>query len=151
MLKSFDAGISVRHLVTDKLDALHLAEIRSTPIAAPALVRWLKLRAPANLERATLVEVASFPAAWSQWFEQAGVPNLKPQRTITVNGFVEAIQAAEQDAGIALGMNLFIGERERQGIICRPFDIESPAGSYWLLQAPGSPRNRALQIFKRWS
>jgi DNA-binding transcriptional LysR family regulator len=149
-VESFDAGISVRDTVTDKLDALHLVEIRSTPIAIPALVRRLKLRAPSDLERATLVEVASFPAAWSRWFKQAGIPDLKPQRTITVDGFVEAIQAAEQGAGVALGMNLFIGERERQGIICRPFDIELPAGSYWLLQAPGAPRNRALQTFKRW-
>jgi DNA-binding transcriptional LysR family regulator len=149
-VESFDAGISVRDVVTDKLDALHLAEIRSTPIATPALVRRLKLCVPADLGRATLVEVARFPTAWSQWFELAGVHNLKPQRTITVDGFVEAIQAAEQGAGVALGMILFIGERERQRVICRPFDIESPAGSYWLLQAPGAHRNRALQIFKRW-
>jgi DNA-binding transcriptional LysR family regulator len=140
----------VRDTVTNKLDALHLAEIRSTPIATPALVRRLKLRAPADLERATLVEVASFPTAWSQWFEQAGVPNIKSQRIITVEGFVEAIQAAEQGAGVALGMDLFIGERERQGVVCRPFDIQSAAGSYWLLQSPGAPRNRALQAFKRW-
>jgi DNA-binding transcriptional LysR family regulator len=149
-VEPFDAGISVRDVVSDKLDALHLAEIRSTPIATPALARQLKLRAPADLERATLVQVASFPAAWSQWFEQAGVANLKPRRTITVDGFVEAIQAAEQGAGVALGMTLFIGERERQGVICRPFELEAPAGSYWLLQAPGPSRNRALQIFKRW-
>jgi DNA-binding transcriptional LysR family regulator len=149
-VESFDAGISVSDIVSDKLDALHLAEIRSTPIATPALVRRLKLRTPADLERAALVDVASFPAAWSQWLEQAGVPNLKPQRTITVDGFVEAIQAAEQGAGVTLGMNLFIRERERLGVICRPFDIESPTGSYWLLQAPGASRNCALQIFKRW-
>jgi LysR family transcriptional regulator, glycine cleavage system transcriptional activator len=149
-VESFDAGISVRDIVPDKLKALHLVEVRSTPIATPALVRRLKLRAPSDLERTTLIGVASFPAAWSRWFKQAGIPDLKPQRTITVDGFVEAIQAAEQGAGVALGMNLFIGERERQGVICRPFNIESPAGSYWLLQAPGAARNRALQTFKRW-
>src|SRR5262245_50047140 len=66
-IEPFDAGISVSDVVSDKLDAMHLAEIRSTPIAAPALVRRLRLRTPADLERATLVGVASFPAAWSQW------------------------------------------------------------------------------------
>ena len=70
-VESFDAGISMRDIVPNKPDALHLVEIRSTPIATPVLVRWLKLRAPSDLKRATLVEVASFPAAWSQWFKQA--------------------------------------------------------------------------------
>jgi DNA-binding transcriptional LysR family regulator len=85
-----------------------------------------------------------------KWFERAGVPNLKPQRTITVDVTVEAIQAAEQGAGVDPGMNLLIGERESQGVICRPFNIELPAGNYLLLQAPGVSRNRALQILKRW-
>jgi DNA-binding transcriptional LysR family regulator len=149
-VEAFDAGISVAESVPERLDGLHLADIRSTPIATPGLVRQLRLREPRDLARAILIEVATFPAAWSQWLERAGVPDLKPVRTITVDTFVAAIQAAEQEAGIALGMTLFISDRERSGTICRPFSIESPTGSYWLIYPPGARRNRALQAFKKW-
>lgn len=149
-VEAFDAGISVTDALPDRLDGLHLAPLRSTPIAAPSLKRRLRLRHPRDLARAVLIEVATFPAAWSQWLQRAGVADLKPVRTITVDTFVAAIQAAEQGAGVALGMNLFVAEREAAGAICRLFDIESPTGSYWLVHPPGARRNRALVAFKTW-
>jgi DNA-binding transcriptional LysR family regulator len=149
-VEAFDAGISVGDGSFAGLDALHLAPLRATPVATPALVRRLKLREPRDLGRAVLIHVTPFPAAWPQWLERAGVPKLKPVRSIAVDNFVAAIQAAEQGAGVALGMDLFIGERERQGAICRPFSIAAPAGSYWLVHPPAARRNRALATFKRW-
>jgi DNA-binding transcriptional LysR family regulator len=149
-VEAFDAGISVGDGGFEGLESHHLAEIRATPIATPSLVRRMKLREPRDLGRAVLIHVTSFPAAWPQWLERAGVPELKPVRTIAVDSFVAAIQAAEEGAGVALGMELFIAERERQGAICRPFRIEHPLGSYWLVHPPGARRNRALQAFKRW-
>ncbi|HJQ55786.1 MAG TPA: LysR substrate-binding domain-containing protein [Vineibacter sp.] len=149
-VEAYDAGISVADSVAEGLDGLHLADLRSTPIATPDLVRRLRLRQPRDLGRAVLIEVATFPAAWSQWLERAGVPDLKPVHTITVDSFVAAVQAAEQGAGIALGMNPFIAGRERSGAICRPFPVESPGGSYWLIHPPGARRNRALRSFKTW-
>ncbi len=149
-VETFDAGVSVADALPDRLERLHLAHITSTPIATAAMVRRLKLREPRDLARAVLIEVATFPAAWSQWLQAAGVPDLKPVRTITVDTFVAALQAAEQGAGVALGMTLFIAERERSGTICRPFSAESSTGSYWLVYPPATRRHRAFQAFKKW-
>src|SRR4051794_4575356 len=149
-VEAFDAGISVGDGTFEGLDALYLAPLRATPIATPALARRLKLREPRDLGRAVLIYVTPFPGAWPQWLERAGVPHLKPVRTIAVDNYVAAIQAAEQGAGVALGMDVFITERERQGTICRPFTITQSAGSYWLVSPPGARRNRALSVFKRW-
>jgi len=149
-VEAFDAGVSVADAIPTRLDRLHLAHITSTPIATPALIRRLKLSKPCDLERAVLIEVATFPAAWPQWLQQAGVPDLRPVRVITVDTFVAALQAAEQGAGIALGMTLFIAERERSGAICRPFSIESSTGSYWLVYPPATRRHRAFQAFRKW-
>jgi DNA-binding transcriptional LysR family regulator len=149
-VEAFDAGITVGDGSFQGLDAHHLADLRATPVAAPALARRLKLHKPLDLQRATLIQVTTFPAAWPQWLETAGVPNLKPAQVISVDSFVAAIQAAEQGAGIALGMDLFIGEIERAGIIRRLFPIDHPTGSYWLVHPSGAKRNRALQAFKRW-
>jgi DNA-binding transcriptional LysR family regulator len=149
-VEAFDAGISVGDGKFEGLDALHLAPLRATPIATPALARRLKLREPKDLGRAVLIHVTHFPAAWPQWLDRAGVANLKPARSITVDNFVAAIQAAEQGAGVALGMEPFLAERERQGAICRPFATTTSSGSYWLVHTPAARRNRALGVFKGW-
>jgi DNA-binding transcriptional LysR family regulator len=149
-LEAFDAGIIVGDGTFEGLTTNHLAKIRTTPVATPALARRLKLREPRDLRRATLIHVTTFPAAWSLWLEHAGVPELRPVRSISVDSFVAAMQMAEQGAGVALGLEPFIIERERLGAICRPLSFAHPTGSYWLVHPPGAQRNRALQVFKRW-
>lgn len=149
-LEAFDAGISVGEGPFEDLAAHHLAAITTTPIATPALARRLKLASAQDLRRATLIQVTTYPAAWSLWLEQAGVPELKPARTIAVDSFVAALQAAEQGAGVALGLEPFIVARERLGTICRPLPLSHPTGSYWLVHPPAARRNRTLSMFKRW-
>jgi DNA-binding transcriptional LysR family regulator len=149
-IEAFDAGVSVADAAFEGLVSHPLADIRATPVATPSLVHRLGLREPRDLARAALIHVTTFPAAWPQWLERAGVPGLRSVRTIMVDSFVAAMQAAEQGAGVALGMELFIAERERQGAICRPFRIEHPLGTYWLVHPPAARRNRALQLFKSW-
>jgi DNA-binding transcriptional LysR family regulator len=149
-VEAFDAGIGVGDGTFAGLEAQHLAPLRATPIATPALARRLRLRSPKDLERAVLIHVTASPASWRQWLQRAGVPKLEPRRSIAVDTFVAAIQAAEQGAGVALGMDLFIAERERAGAICRPFPLTVSTGSYFLVHPPGARRNRALQVFKRW-
>lgn len=149
-LETFDAGISVGDGTFEGVTAHHLAAIRTTPVAAPALARRLKLREPSDLRRAALIHVTTFPAAWPLWLEHAGAARLKPARSISVDSFVAAMQAAEQGAGVALGLEPFIAERERQGMICRPLSLAHPTGSYWLVHPPGAQRHHALVVFKRW-
>lgn len=149
-VEAYDAAISVGDGTFAGLEAMHLAPLKATPIATPSLVRRLKLREPRDLERAVLIHVTVFPAAWPQWLRRAGIADLEPRRSISVDSFVAAIQAAEQGAGVALGMDLFIDEGERAGAIRRPFPIESSSGSYWLIHPPGARRNRALAVFRRW-
>jgi DNA-binding transcriptional LysR family regulator len=59
----FDAGISVGDGSFRGLTAHHLADIRTTPVAAPSLARRLKLCEPQDLRRAALIHVTTFPAA----------------------------------------------------------------------------------------
>jgi len=149
-LEEFDAGISVGDGSFDGLTAHHLADIRTTPIATPLLVRQLRLRNPADLHRAALIHVTTFPAAWPLWLRHAGVPKLETEQTISVDSFVAAAQAAEEGLGVALGLEPFIAERERLGTICRPLPFAHPTGAYWLVHPPGAQRNRALRLFKDW-
>jgi len=149
--EAFDAGISVGNAEDFRgLAADHLTDIKTTPVASPALIKRLRLRAPSDLARTMLIEVTTFPAAWRLWLKHAGVGELKAKGIISVDSFVASMQAAEQGAGVALGLEPFAIERERNGAIKRPFALAYPTGSYWLVYPRGQRRNRALDAFRRW-
>lgn len=149
--EAFDAGICVGNAEDFRaLTADHLTDIRTTPVASPALLKRLRLQSPNDLERAALIEVTTFPAAWRLWLRHAGVGELKARRTISVDSFVASMQAAEQGAGVALGLEPFAIERERTGAIVRPLALAYPTGSYWLVYPKGQRCNRALEAFRRW-
>jgi DNA-binding transcriptional LysR family regulator len=149
-LEAFDAGIRVGDGVFDGLVAHHLVDIATTPILAPSLTRRLQLRAARDLRRATLIHVTTYPIAWPSSLKQAGEPELRPARTISVDSFVAAMQAAERGIGVAFGLEPLITERERVGAICRPLPLALPTGSYWLVYPQSARRNRPLQAFKSW-
>ena len=149
--EAFDAGIAVGNPSDfSALTADHLTDIKTTPVTAPALARRLRLREPSDLARAALIEVTTFPAAWRLWLRHAGVADLTPKRVISVDSFVASMQAAEQGAGVALGLEPFVIERERSGTIVRPLGLSYPTGSYWLVYPKGQRRNRALDVFRNW-
>jgi len=148
--ETFDAGISFGPDKPEGVVAHRLMEVRTVPVGAPALARRLKLRTAADLSRAVLIHVATFPAAWPLWFKHAGEPAAPATRAISVDSFVAALQAAERGAGVALALEPFIAESERRGTIRRLLPVGHVTGSYWLVHPPGAQRNRALQTFKKW-
>ncbi|WP_245350424.1 LysR substrate-binding domain-containing protein [Bradyrhizobium sp. UFLA03-84] len=147
--ETFDAGISFGPDKPEGVVAHRLMEVRTVPVGAPALARRLKLRTAADLGRAVLIHVTTFPAAWPLWFKHAGEPAPAAARAISVDSFVAALQAAERGAGVALALEPFIAESERRGTIRRLLPVGHVTGSYWLVHPPGAQRNRALQTFKK--
>jgi DNA-binding transcriptional LysR family regulator len=87
-LEPFDAGICVGDGRFPGRIAHHLLDISTTPIATPTLARRLRLRQPQDLRRATLIRVATYPAAWAVWLQHVGEPRLEPAQTISVDTFV---------------------------------------------------------------
>jgi len=148
--ETFDAGISFGAGKAEGVVAHRLMDVRTVPVTAPSLARRLKLRTAADLDRAVLIHVTTFPAAWPLWFRHAGEAEPPSTRTISVDSFVAALQAAERGAGVALALEPFIAESERRGTIRRLLPVGHMTGSYWLVHPPGAQRNRALQTFKKW-
>jgi DNA-binding transcriptional LysR family regulator len=148
--EAFDAAIHVGDGGWPGLVAMRLMEIRATPVATADLVRQLDLRRPADLARATLIHVTTFPLAWPIWLEKARVSGLTPRHAIWVDGFNAALQLAEQGAGVALGLEPLIADRERRGVLCRPLPVSQPTGGYWLVHRKGDAGHAGLRAFKRW-
>lgn len=146
----FDAAICTGAGDWPGLSAVELMKIHTTPVCTPPLAADLRLEAPADLARATLIGVTTFPLAWPSWFEEAGAPEVKPRRAIWFDSFGAAQEAAESGVGVALGLHpLFVG-REAAGALCRPIPVQLSSGSYWLVHRPLDERSPALRTFKRW-
>jgi DNA-binding transcriptional LysR family regulator len=146
----FDAAVRVGDGNWPDLVAQHLMDLQATPVAAPAAVRQLKLRQLADIARAPMIHVISFPLAWPIWMRQAGAGTVKARQAIWVDSFEAALQLAERGAGVALGLAPLFADREQAGTLCRPIDLSHPTGGYWLVHRAQEAGNPALRTFKRW-
>lgn len=150
-VEAFDAGIRVGDGGWPNLVATSLMELRAVPVATASLRRKAKLRQPADLADVTLIHVTTFPLAWPIWLEGAGVAGLAARQVVWVDSFGAAMQLAEQNAGVALGLEPLFTARERAGSnLKRLFERSQPTGGYWLVHRRSDNAHPALRAFKRW-
>ncbi|MBL8674961.1 MAG: hypothetical protein JNL07_08755, partial [Rhodospirillales bacterium] len=99
----------------------------------------------------TLIHVTTFPLAWPIWLTGAGVAGLAARNVVWVDSFGAAMQLAEQDAGVALGLEPLFSARERAGsALKRLFERSEPTGGYWLVHRRADTAHPGLTAFKRW-
>src|SRR6201997_4242418 len=96
-----------------------LGEVR-LPALSPDLMRKCPLRAPADLERHTLLHSATLREAWPRWMAAAHVPDLTPARDQVFEHFYFAIQAALEGLGVVMGPLALISEELRAGRLLAP-------------------------------
>lgn len=131
-------GVRVEHLVDDSF----------FPVCSPRIAGGVPKR-PADLARYTLLRADGEP--WKSWFEAAGLDWPEPSRGPFFSDSALLMQAAAEGQGIALGRRTLLGNDERNGVLVRPFTIETPnARRMYLVYPPrhaGSPR---LDTFRAW-
>ncbi len=146
----FDAAICGGAGEWPGMTATQLMKIFTTPICTPQMAARLELRRPADLERATLIHVTAYPLAWPLWFNHVGLGDVAARRSLWVDTFGAAQQAAERGIGVALGLDPLFAEREDLGVLLRPLAPRNPTGDYWFVHRPLDERNPALRAFKAW-
>lgn len=128
------------------LDTARLLDAPLTVLCAPALAQ--RLRNPADLERETLLR--SYRAdEWPTWLAAAG---LQPW---TVHGPVFdssrlMVEAALQEAGVALAPPAMFQRELGAGQLVQPFDTVVHTGAYWLCWLKSRPLSPAMQAFHTW-
>lgn len=132
--------------------AAHLiVEERRLLICSPATLQRNLLECPVDLERHTLVHVATMPKLWNTWLATAGHPNLRPASSLTFNHFYLAIQAASDGLGVAIGPNALIGDDLAAGRLVAPFpEATLPARAYFAYVRQDGPPNLAGHAFCQW-
>jgi LysR family transcriptional regulator, glycine cleavage system transcriptional activator len=83
---------------------------RRIPVCSPALLQRLPLEEPEQLRQHTLLHAATLPQVWPQWLRVAGVPDLQPQASVTLEHFYLTLQAALDGLGVAMGPERLIAD-----------------------------------------
>lgn len=124
---------------------------RRLPVCSPALLRRAALDRPADLERHTLLHVATMPRLWPAWLATAGCPELQPAAGLTLDHFYLAIQAAIDGLGVAIGPTTLIEDDLASGRLAAPFpDVSLPARSYFAYLPQDPPPGPAGRLFCDW-
>lgn len=127
---------------------------RLFPVCAPRL--RVGLRRASELALQTLIYDDLFerlPDAgnWAQWLEAAGLPGLKPQRTVHYSFTTLALDSAIRGQGVAMGRTTLVAADLQAGTLVRPFDITVPSGSrYSLVRAADRPENPGATALRAW-
>lgn len=112
-------------LVAERLFAANL-----TPVCAPQLAR--RLKQPDDLKPASLLRVAHARDDWPRWIRAAGLSKLSA-RGPEFEYYGQALQAALDGVGIAMGISPYIDDDLRAGRLVAPFRISVPKGAHWYL------------------
>ena len=124
---------------------------RRLPVCSPAILKRNALKTVADLERHTLLHVATMPRLWRDWLIEGGHAGLQPAATLTLDHFYLAIQAAIDGLGVAMGPTTLVGDDFAAGRLVTPFpDISLPARTYFAYFPKHGPANAAGETFRKW-
>jgi LysR family glycine cleavage system transcriptional activator len=118
------------------------------PVCAPRLARELKR--PADLKGPSLLRVAHAAEDWPLWLKAAGVARTTA-RGPEFQFYGQALQAAVDGLGIAMGIRPYIDDDLAAGRLVAPFALTVPKGMRWYLVYRGfQSEQRDFIAFRRW-
>lgn len=129
-------------------------DLAAVPVGAPALVKRLRLRTPADLARAPQVRVSPFGASWTEWAEGAGFDpeafERKGQKSIQLDGMGQALRAAAHGLGIALGFEPLVDSEIASGALVKLGPAVPTRGQIWFVCRPQDRGLPAIRALRRW-
>jgi len=118
------------------------------PVCAPALA--VRLKTPGHLRQAILLRVGHAAEDWPRWLRAAGVSGLQA-RGPQFAYYGQALQAAIDGIGVAMGIRPYIDDDLRAGRLVAPFPQTVPKGMQWYLVYRSFRREEAgFVAFARW-
>jgi LysR family glycine cleavage system transcriptional activator len=118
------------------------------PVCAPRLAAQAKR--PGDLRGPVLLRVAHSPDDWPLWLKAAGVPRVTA-RGPEFQYYGQALQAAVDGLGIAMGIRPYIDDDLAAGRLVAPFALTVPKGMRWyLVYRAFRTEQRDFAAFRRW-
>ena len=127
-------------------EALFAADL--LPVCSPALAA--DLPHPDALDPARLIRVAHAPEDWPRWLAAAGRPGLRAAGPVFAF-YGQALQAAADGVGVALGLRPYVDDDLRAGRLVAPFALPVPKGHGWYLVFQERRRSEpGFAAFRAW-
>jgi LysR family transcriptional regulator of beta-lactamase len=127
-------------------ETAHLLSAPLSPVCAPAMAKGL--HHPADLARETLLRSYRVEE-WPLWFEMTETP-CPTIRGPMFDSSVTMAEAAAQGLGVALvPVCMFQRDLAAERLV-QPFDVEVPAGSYWLTWLKSKTLTPGMSAFRDW-
>jgi LysR family transcriptional regulator, glycine cleavage system transcriptional activator len=118
------------------------------PVCAPRLAAPLKR--PGDLRAPSLLRVAHSPDDWPLWLKSAGVGRVTA-RGPEFQYYGQALQAAVDGLGVAMGIRPYIDDDLAAGRLIAPFAMTVPKGMRWyLVYRSFQTEQRDFAAFRRW-
>jgi LysR family transcriptional regulator, glycine cleavage system transcriptional activator len=118
------------------------------PVCAPRLAAQLKR--PGDLKGPGLLRVAHAAEDWPLWLKAAGVARVNA-RGQEFQFYGQALQAAVDGLGIAMGIRPYIDDDLAAGRLVAPFALSVPKGMRWyLVYRSFRTEQRDFAAFRRW-
>ncbi|WP_029583390.1 LysR substrate-binding domain-containing protein [Bradyrhizobium sp. URHD0069] len=118
------------------------------PVCAPRLAAQLKR--PGDLMGPSLLRVAHSPEDWPLWLKAAGVARVTA-RGPQIQYYGQALQAAVDGLGVAMGIRPYIDDDLAAGRLVAPFALTVPKGMRWyLVYRSFQTEQRDFAAFRRW-
>jgi LysR family glycine cleavage system transcriptional activator len=123
------------------LVAEHLFAADLLPVCAPRLAMQLKR---------SLLRVAHSPSDWPLWLKTSGVARVTA-RGPEFQYYGQALQAAVDGLGVAMGIRPYIDDDLAAGRLVAPFALTVPKGMRWyLVYRSFRTEQRDFAAFRRW-
>lgn len=118
------------------------------PVCAPRLAAQLKH--PGDLKSPQLLRVTHAAEDWPNWLKRAGLTRLAA-RGPEFQFYGQALQAASDGLGIAMGIRPYIDDDLAAGRLVAPFALSVPKGMRWyLVYRAFRTEQRDFAAFRRW-
>ncbi|MEQ1954448.1 transcriptional regulator GcvA [Mesorhizobium sp. CN2-181] len=146
--------LAIRHSLTvrswPRTQSRHLTNCGKMPVMAPGLLAsGPPVLSPSDLCRHTLIHEDNRDG-WSDWFKEAGVKDIEPQRGPIYPDAALAAQSAALGHGVALGCWLLCGPDLEAGRLVAPFPREFPYGAYWIVAPDFAKLGAPAAAFAGW-
>lgn len=130
--------------------ATHLMDEDVLPVCSPHLLASAQALAPEALAAMPLLQQATRPEAWRQWFDAQGVDAPRAMAGPRYEQFSMQAAAAISGLGVALMPTLLVQDELTSGALvvacARPLKAQR---GYYLVQ-PQVPERPALAVFREW-
>jgi LysR family transcriptional regulator, glycine cleavage system transcriptional activator len=141
-------GIRLGDGVWPGLEAELLFAADLTPVCSPATAKSLKT--PEDLRGTTLLRVAHAADDWPRWFASVGLAKPKV-RGPEFDYYGQALQAAVDGLGVAMGVRPYVDDDLRHGRLVAPFAASVSKGRSWYLVYRAQRRTeKGFQAFRAW-